>query len=212
MVLVTAAAGGTGQFAVQLAKLAGCHVIAVCGSETKAAVARQLGANHVIDYKCQDVRVRAAGRGSGLGAGRCSVLGAGGTGLPDASSHAWRHAARQQHRAMVHLCCGHVAGISMEHHMSTSLAPCLARATLYAAGRRCGHGLVACTHAAYHQSHGTRLATRRWSSLCAAYVPSCRLSYRDCALAVWMWCMRAWGASCRRRCCPTSPLEAGCCR
>ena len=26
-VLVTAAAGGTGQFAVQLAKLAGCHVV-----------------------------------------------------------------------------------------------------------------------------------------------------------------------------------------
>ncbi len=69
-VLVTAAAGGTGQFAVQLAKLAGCHVIAVCGSETKAAVARQLGADHVIDYKCQDVQVRAAGGCWGpLGAG-----------------------------------------------------------------------------------------------------------------------------------------------
>jgi len=31
-VLVTAAAGGTGQFVVQLAKAAGNHVIATCGS------------------------------------------------------------------------------------------------------------------------------------------------------------------------------------
>ena len=31
-VLVTAAAGGTGQFAVQLAKLAGCHVIGTCST------------------------------------------------------------------------------------------------------------------------------------------------------------------------------------
>jgi NADPH-dependent curcumin reductase CurA len=35
-VLVTAAAGGTGQFAVQLAKLAGCTVVATCGGQQKA--------------------------------------------------------------------------------------------------------------------------------------------------------------------------------
>jgi NADPH:quinone reductase-like Zn-dependent oxidoreductase len=35
-VLVTAAAGGTGQFAVQLAKLAGNHVIGTCSVEEKA--------------------------------------------------------------------------------------------------------------------------------------------------------------------------------
>lgn len=35
-VLITAAAGGTGHLAVQLALLAGNHVIAVCGSEAKA--------------------------------------------------------------------------------------------------------------------------------------------------------------------------------
>ena len=50
-VLVTAAAGGTGQFAVQLARLAGCHVIATCGSADKAAMLTRLGAARVIDYK-----------------------------------------------------------------------------------------------------------------------------------------------------------------
>lgn len=50
-VLVTAAAGGTGQFAVQLAKLAGCHVVATCGGPAKARLLRQLGADRVIDYK-----------------------------------------------------------------------------------------------------------------------------------------------------------------
>ena len=34
-VLVTAAAGATGSFAVQLAALAGCHVIGTCGSDDK---------------------------------------------------------------------------------------------------------------------------------------------------------------------------------
>ncbi|KAL5006201.1 hypothetical protein ScPMuIL_015007 [Solemya velum] len=34
-VLVTAAAGGTGQFAVQWAKQAGCHVIGTCSTEEK---------------------------------------------------------------------------------------------------------------------------------------------------------------------------------
>lgn len=55
-VLVTAAAGGTGQFAVQLAALAGCHVVATCGGPAKAALLRQLGAHRVIDYTAQDVK------------------------------------------------------------------------------------------------------------------------------------------------------------
>lgn len=37
-VLVTAAAGGAGQFAVQLAKLAGNHVIGTCSSDDKVAM------------------------------------------------------------------------------------------------------------------------------------------------------------------------------
>ena len=42
-VLVTAAAGGTGQFAVQQAKLAGCHVIGTCSTEEKVHLLKQLG-------------------------------------------------------------------------------------------------------------------------------------------------------------------------
>lgn len=54
-VLVTAAAGGTGQFAVQLAKIKGCHVVATCGGEAKARLLRSLGADRVIDYTSESV-------------------------------------------------------------------------------------------------------------------------------------------------------------
>ena len=50
-VIVTAAAGGTGQFAVQIAKLAGCKVVAVAGGERKGRLCRSLGADVVVDYK-----------------------------------------------------------------------------------------------------------------------------------------------------------------
>ncbi len=55
-VLVTAAAGGTGQFAVQLAALAGATVVATCGGPDKAALLRRLGAHRVIDYTAEDVK------------------------------------------------------------------------------------------------------------------------------------------------------------
>lgn len=55
-VLVTAAAGGTGQFAVQLAKLAGNHVIGTCGSAEKAAYLRSIGCDRVINYKEESLR------------------------------------------------------------------------------------------------------------------------------------------------------------
>lgn len=42
-VLVTAAAGATGSYAVQIAKLAGCHVIGTCSSDEKAEALAQLG-------------------------------------------------------------------------------------------------------------------------------------------------------------------------
>ena len=50
-VLVTAAAGGTGQFAVQLAKLAGCHVIGTCSCEKKAQFLLDLGCDRPVNYK-----------------------------------------------------------------------------------------------------------------------------------------------------------------
>lgn len=55
-VLVTAAAGATGQFAVQLAKLAGNRVFATCSGGAKAGLLRRLGADRVIDYTSEDVR------------------------------------------------------------------------------------------------------------------------------------------------------------
>ncbi|WP_415354677.1 zinc-binding dehydrogenase [Leptolyngbya sp. FACHB-1624] len=50
-VLVTAAAGGVGHIAVQLAKLAGNHVIGVCGSEVKAKLLESLGCDRIINYR-----------------------------------------------------------------------------------------------------------------------------------------------------------------
>ncbi|EOA39897.1 hypothetical protein CARUB_v10008576mg [Capsella rubella] len=55
-VLVTAAAGGTGQFAVQLAKLAGNKVIATCGGSDKAKLLKELGVDRVIDYRAEDIK------------------------------------------------------------------------------------------------------------------------------------------------------------
>ncbi|RZR84362.1 hypothetical protein BHM03_00011185 [Ensete ventricosum] len=49
-VLVTAASGGVGTFAVQLAKLGNLHVTATCGARNMELV-RSLGADEVLDYK-----------------------------------------------------------------------------------------------------------------------------------------------------------------
>ncbi len=54
-VLVTAAAGGTGQFAVQLAKLAGNHVIGTVGSDDKVAMLKEMGCDRVINYRTEDL-------------------------------------------------------------------------------------------------------------------------------------------------------------
>ena len=55
-VMVTAAAGGTGQYAVQLAKIAGNHVIGTCSSDEKADMLREFGCDRVINYRDEDVR------------------------------------------------------------------------------------------------------------------------------------------------------------
>ncbi|SEG92204.1 NADPH2:quinone reductase [Nonomuraea solani] len=49
-VLVEAAAGGVGSLLVQLAKAAGATVVAAAGGARKVAVARDLGADEVVDY------------------------------------------------------------------------------------------------------------------------------------------------------------------
>jgi NADPH:quinone reductase len=54
-VLVIGAAGGVGSALVQLAKVAGMTVIGTVSTDQKAAFARAMGADHVIDYRKQSV-------------------------------------------------------------------------------------------------------------------------------------------------------------
>lgn len=53
-VLVHAAAGGVGQAAIRIAKHFGATVIGTVGSPEKAALVRELGADHAIDYVHED--------------------------------------------------------------------------------------------------------------------------------------------------------------
>lgn len=55
-VLVTAAAGGTGSMAVQVAKIAGCTVIGTCGNDEKVAYLESLGCDRPINYRKEDVK------------------------------------------------------------------------------------------------------------------------------------------------------------
>ncbi|MBU4434276.1 MAG: quinone oxidoreductase [Alphaproteobacteria bacterium] len=60
VVLVHAAAGGVGSILVQWCKALGASVIATVGSEAKAVIARDFGADHVILYRQDDVAARVA--------------------------------------------------------------------------------------------------------------------------------------------------------
>jgi NADPH2:quinone reductase len=57
-VLVTGGAGAVGQYVTQFAKAAGATVIATVSSPEKAALAREVGADHTVDYKNEDVPAR----------------------------------------------------------------------------------------------------------------------------------------------------------
>jgi NADPH2:quinone reductase len=59
-VLVTGGAGGVGHYAIQFAKARGATVLTTVSSEAKAALARQAGADHTIDYKRENVGERVA--------------------------------------------------------------------------------------------------------------------------------------------------------
>jgi NADPH-dependent curcumin reductase CurA len=54
-VAVSAAAGGLGHIVVQLAKLAGCHVIALTGADEKIALLQSLGADRVVNYRRENL-------------------------------------------------------------------------------------------------------------------------------------------------------------
>ena len=54
-VMVTAAAGGTGQYAVQLARMAGNHVIGTCGTDEKVELLERLGCDRPINYRAENV-------------------------------------------------------------------------------------------------------------------------------------------------------------
>ncbi|MGH3392259.1 MAG: zinc-binding dehydrogenase [Actinomadura sp.] len=88
-VLVEAAAGGVGTLLVQLARAAGARVVAAAGSPRKLEVARELGADVVVDYEEPDWadRVRAEvgrldvvfdGVGGAVGRAAFELLGRGG--------------------------------------------------------------------------------------------------------------------------------------
>lgn len=51
--LINGAAGGVGTFAVQIARFLGAEVVGVC-SQTNVELVRSLGANHVLDYACEN--------------------------------------------------------------------------------------------------------------------------------------------------------------
>jgi NADPH-dependent curcumin reductase CurA len=53
--VVTAAAGGLGQFVVQFAKMAGFKVVGICGGQAKVDFLETLGCDLTIDYLRQDV-------------------------------------------------------------------------------------------------------------------------------------------------------------
>jgi len=57
-VFVPAGAGAVGNYAIQFAKARQAQVITSVSSETKAALARQAGADHIINYKNEDLPQR----------------------------------------------------------------------------------------------------------------------------------------------------------
>jgi NADPH2:quinone reductase len=67
VLLIAGGAGAVGHYAVQLAKWAGATVIATASSVEKAERARQGGADHVIDYRREDVVARVREITDGIG-------------------------------------------------------------------------------------------------------------------------------------------------
>lgn len=58
VVFVNGGTGGVGSAVIQLAKAAGAKVITTAGSSQKADICRKLGADHVIEYRTEDIDAR----------------------------------------------------------------------------------------------------------------------------------------------------------
>jgi NADPH2:quinone reductase len=67
-VLVAGGAGAVGYYAIQLARWGGAQVITTVSAPAKAEVARTAGAEHIINYRTEDVaaRIQALTDGSGV--------------------------------------------------------------------------------------------------------------------------------------------------
>ncbi len=68
VLLVTGASGGVGLSAVEIGKRMGATVIAAAGSDEKLALAREHGADHLVNYRSEDMRERVKALTDGRGA------------------------------------------------------------------------------------------------------------------------------------------------
>jgi NADPH2:quinone reductase len=66
-VLIAAGAGSVGHYAIQIAKARGATVLTTVSNTAKAAHARSAGADHVINYRSEDVGARVKAASDGLG-------------------------------------------------------------------------------------------------------------------------------------------------
>jgi len=74
LLLVHGAAGGVGLTAVEIGKAMGATVIATAGGPEKLAVAREHGADYLIDYKIEDIRERVKAIAGQLGRSGVDVV------------------------------------------------------------------------------------------------------------------------------------------
>ncbi|PCJ59617.1 MAG: hypothetical protein COA65_06055 [Rhodospirillaceae bacterium] len=70
VILVTGGAGGVGHYAIQFAKWGGAKVIATVSGEEKAQLARESGADHVINYRTENAAERVRELTDGVGVDR----------------------------------------------------------------------------------------------------------------------------------------------
>jgi NADPH2:quinone reductase len=74
VLLVHGAAGGVGLTAVEIGKALGATVIATAGGPEKLAIARQHGADYLVDYKAEDIRERVKAITADLGRSGVDVV------------------------------------------------------------------------------------------------------------------------------------------